>query len=199
MALNVTKVGGNYELLAEGQYDMTLIEIRDEGTNAEFEKPQPRISFWWAVEGEKEADGSPKKYPEFMNANWGGTQKLTKLRERVYAMTGGKLNKFVDAVISLNPGIIDLEWFVGTQMLVQISHQAKYMQPSQTVAAITGFMAERKNADELKASFLSRVLGVDKDVYQRAAAIAGLPLNGVVKAPVAVTAVAESDDEDLPF
>jgi hypothetical protein len=208
MPISVTEVGGSGPSVEEGQYDLSLESVEQvapkEGTDY-----SAQILLQWRVEGKENPDGSPYLFRDYVNAKWGTPEFHSELRKRVFTMTSGRINKFIEAILADTPGAIDLEWFIGTPILAEIRH--KKIQTGRVKAVIANAIVERSNADKLRNDFLASIKALDLELYTRCAAVAGLPLGGAAKAPVTAGARTarpaapeladdmNSDDEEVPF
>lgn len=210
MPISVTEVGGSGPRIDEGQYDLTLDSVEEvapkEGTDY-----SPQILLNWRVEGKEDSTGDFYIFRDYVNAKWGTPEFHSELRKRVFTMSSGRVNKFVEAILAEQPGAIDLEWFIGTPILAEIRHVKT--KTGRVKAVIANAIVDRTNADTVKNDFLSHVRNYDEGLYTRCAAVAGLtakpmkePVTVAGKAGTAKAAPAkwdpeslDSDDEDEAF
>lgn len=199
MGIPVTEVGGAGPRIDEGQYDLTLSLIEDVPDG----KFGAQLKLDWLIEGSEDDEGNPLHFFEWVSKKWGTVAFPTNWRLRVYTMTGGKVNKFVDAIIADTPAAIDTDWFLGSPVLAEIRH-ATNPETGKTKAKITSCMSDRRNADKLKSDFIGNIKAFDAALYNRCAAVAGLPLagspvNAGTKAAAVAVAEPEDDEDDVPF
>lgn len=201
LTIETTTSGG----LGADLYDFILDKA--ELVNGQFGQ---QIKLCWIVDGETDSAGDPKVQYDWVPASWGNAERVNKLRQRVQALIGGGLNTYLDAVLSIDPGAIDLEWFYGNRIAVNWGERPKVDRKGNPVGGtkmdILSATPVRATKDQAKQQFLEDMQTNHPDVHAKAAAIAGIAANGnaaPAKAngvrPGAKAPLPVDGDDDMPF
>jgi hypothetical protein len=202
MALTVTKTStGGLDI---DQYDFVLGDAElEDGKFGE------QIKLTWTVDGETDSAGDPKTQYDWVPAGWGSPTKPYKLRKRVYALAGGTLNTYIDAVLSLDPGAIDIEWFYGMRVAVDWGERPKVDMKGNPVGGtkldMLSVLPVRQVKDAQRKQFLECMAEYAPEVHAKAAAIAGITVaapaktNGVRPGAIRPLPADGEAGDDLPF
>lgn len=202
MAIAVTKTGG--ATLDIDQYEFILSDIEEE--NGKFGE---QIKLTWTVDGLTDSAGDPKTQYDWVPAYWGSPTKPNKLRKRAYALAGGKLNTYIDAVLADDPGAIDLEWFTGFRIGVDWGERPRVDMKGNATGGtkldIISVLPVPSAKDAQRKQFLECMAEYAPDVHAKAAAIAGITVaapakgNGVRPGALRALPVDGEAGDDLPF
>lgn len=200
LTIETTTAGG----LAPDVYDFILDKA--ELVDGQFGQ---QIKLCWVVDGETDSTGDPKTQYDWVPASWGNAERVNKLRQRVQALIGGSLNTYLDAVLSIDPGAVDLEWLYGNRVQVNWGERPKVDRKGNPVGGTKmdalSVAPIRATKDQARKQFLDDMQAAHPDVHAKAAAIAGIttgngaaPKNGVRPGAVKPLPVDDGDD-DMPF
>lgn len=203
MPLTVTKT-------SSGGLDIDQYEFIFDSAELEDGKFGEQIKLTWLVDGEEDSAGDPKTQYDWVPANWGSPTKPNKLRQRAYALTGGTLNTYIDAVISLDPGVIDLEWFTGFRIAVNWGERPRMDMKGNAVGGtkldMLSVLPVRSTKDGQRKQFLECMAEYAPQVHTKAAAIAGItvaaaatPSRSVRPGAVQPLPADGAPGDDLPF
>ncbi len=171
-----------------------------------------QIKLVWIIDGETDSAGDPKTQYDWVPASWGNAERANKLRQRVPALVGGKLNPYLDAVLCIDPGAIDLEWLYGNRIQANWGERPKVDRKGNPVGGtkmdILSALPVRATAGEAQRQFLADMQANHPEVHAKAAAIAGIAVNGGGGTaspskngvrPGAPVALPVDTDDNMPF
>ncbi len=203
MALTVTKTGSAG--LDIDQYDFVL-----DSAEIEMGKLGEQIKLVWLVDGQTDSAGDPKTQYDWVPTSWGSPTKPNKLRKRVYALIGGTLNTYLDAVLALDPGVVDLEWFYGFRISIDWGERPKVDMKGNptggTKLDMLSVLPDRRSKDRQRKQFLEDMETNAPEVHAKAAAVAGItpaapavPSRSVRPGAVQPLPADGAPGDDLPF
>ena len=199
MALTVTKT-------SSGGLDIDQYEFIYDSAELEDGKFGEQIKICWVVDGETDSAGDPKTQYDWVPNSWGSPTKPNKLRKRAYALAGGTLSVYIDAVLSIDPAAIDLDWFAGFRIGVDWGERPKVDMKGNPVGGtkldMLSVLPVKAVKDAQRKTFLECMAEYAPQVHAKAAAIAGIttpaPAKGNGVRPGAVRAL-PVDEDDIPF